>query len=95
MTKGNPKASWRGKGLFHSQFHTTVHHQKEWGQRLKQSRDLESGANAKAMEGCCLLACSCGFLILTSYRSQDHQLRDGPTHNGLGLPHQSLIKKIP
>ena len=36
-----------------------------------------------------------GLLSLLSYRTQDHQPRDGTTHSGLGLPHQSLIKKMP
>jgi hypothetical protein len=35
------------------------------------------------------------LLSLLSYRPQDHQPRGGPTHNGLGSPHQSLIKKMP
>ena len=34
-----------------------------------------------------------GLLNLLSYRTQDHQPRDGTTHNGWALPHQSLIKK--
>jgi hypothetical protein len=33
------------------------------------------------------------LLSLLSYRTQDHQLRDSTTHNGLVLPRQSLIKK--
>jgi hypothetical protein len=28
-----------------------------------------------------------GLLSLLSYRTQDHQARDGTTHNGLGPPH--------
>jgi hypothetical protein len=28
------------------------------GSNSKQGRNLEAGANAEAMEGCCLLACS-------------------------------------
>ena len=39
-------------------FHIAVHHQKKSGQELKQGRNLEAGADAEAMEGCCLLACS-------------------------------------
>jgi hypothetical protein len=35
-----------------------------------------------------------GLLNLLSYRTQDHQPRDGATHNGLGPPHQSPIKKM-
>jgi hypothetical protein len=33
-----------------------------------------------------------GLLSLLSYRTQDHQPRDGPTHNGLGPP--SLITNL-
>lgn len=36
-----------------------------------------------------------GLFSLFSYRTQDHQPRCGPTHNRLGLPPQSLIKKMP
>ena len=32
--------------------------------------------------------------LLSSYKTQDHQPRDGPTHNELVIPHQSLIKKL-
>jgi hypothetical protein len=34
------------------------------------------------------------LMVLLSYRSQDHQARDGSIHDALGPPHQSLIKKI-
>jgi hypothetical protein len=37
----------------------------------------EAGADAEAMEGCSLLACSACSLIY-----QDYQPRDGPTHKG-------------
>jgi hypothetical protein len=36
-----------------------------------------------------------GLRSLLFYTTQNHQLRDGPTHKGLGPPHQSLIKKMP
>ena len=52
------------------------------GQELKQDRNLEAGADAEAMEECIsllLMACS-------AYKTQDHQLRDGTTHNGQGFP---------
>ena len=52
-------------------------------------------ADAEAMEGCCLLACSSWLSQPACYRTHDHQSRGGPTHNGLGPPHQSLIKKMP
>jgi hypothetical protein len=42
----------------------------------------EAGADAEAMEGCYLLACSPSLLSLLSYRTQDYQPRDGTTHKG-------------
>ncbi|MGE9716793.1 hypothetical protein ACQP3F_34925, partial [Escherichia coli] len=53
------------------------------GQEQKQGRNLEAGAEAKAMEECCLLACLPGLLGLLSYRTEDYQLRNGTTHSGL------------
>jgi hypothetical protein len=41
------------------------------------------------VEGCCLLACSPWLAQPASYRTQDHQPRDGATHMGWVLP--SLI----
>jgi hypothetical protein len=75
-------------------FHIAVHHQRKSGLELKQGRNLEAGADAEAMEGCCFLACSLGLLLnLFSNRIQDHQPRDGPTHNGLS-PFTSINKKM-
>jgi hypothetical protein len=39
-------------------FLVAVDHQRKPAQELKQCRILEAGADAEAMEGCCLLACS-------------------------------------
>ena len=64
------EASWGGKGLFSLHFRT--------GTQAGQ----EAGADAEAMEGCSLLACLPGLLSLLSYRTQDYQPRDGPTHKG-------------
>lgn len=36
--------------------------------------------------GCCLLVVPHGLLSWLSYRTQDHQARDGTTHSGLGSP---------
>jgi len=74
------KANWGGKGVFISNFHITVHHQRKSGQEFKQGRNLEAGADAEAMRG------ATGLLGLLSYRTQDYQPRDGPTHNGWALP---------
>jgi hypothetical protein len=41
----------------------------------------EAGADAEAMEGWHLLACFHGLLSFLSYRTQEHQTRDGTTYN--------------
>ena len=51
------EASSGRKGLFNLHIHIAVHHQKKSGRELTQGRDLEAGADAEAMEGCCLLTC--------------------------------------
>ena len=43
---------------------------------------LEAGADAEAMEEYCLWLASPDLLSLLSYRTQDHQPRDGTTHHG-------------
>jgi hypothetical protein len=42
----------------------------------------KTGADAEAMEGYSLLACFPGLLSHVSYRTQNSQPRDGPTHRG-------------
>jgi hypothetical protein len=56
---------------------------------LKQGRNLEAGAVAEPIEECWLLS-SFTVLLLT----QDQPSRGGPTHNGLGHPNQSVMKKM-
>jgi hypothetical protein len=41
--------------LFSSYFHIVVHYLRKSGQNLKQGRNLEEGADAEAMEECCVL----------------------------------------
>jgi hypothetical protein len=41
----------------------------------------EAGADAEAIERCYLLACFPWLVRLLSYRTQDHQPRDGTTYN--------------
>jgi len=53
-----------------------VHHKGSWRQELMQ-RPRRDAAYWLA---------SPGLLSLLSYRTQDHQPRDGTTHNGLGPP---------
>lgn len=50
MKKHGEKQS--GKGLSCSQFQITLCHQMQWEQELKQSRNLEAGAETEAMEEC-------------------------------------------
>ena len=77
---GEEKVDFTDSSIWHH------HHPKQWGQGLKQGRNLEAGADAEAMEGCCLLSCSSGPPV-----------QGWHPHNGLLHPHpyQSLIKKIP
>lgn len=70
------------KDSFCSQFHITVYHQKQWGQKLMRGR-----ADAEAVEGAPHYLALHGLTSLRYRGSQDHQPRDGPTH-------QSLIKKM-
>ena len=51
------EASWGGKGLYGLYFYIAVHHERKSGQELTQGKNLEAGADAEAMEGCCLLDC--------------------------------------
>jgi hypothetical protein len=55
MTK--KKASWGGKGLFGLYFIIK-------GRNTKQAWNLKAGADAKATEGCCSLACFTRFAQL-------------------------------
>jgi hypothetical protein len=52
-------------------------------------------AHAEAMEGAAYWLAPHGWLSLLSYRTQDHQARDGTTYNEMVLPHSSLIEKMP
>ena len=54
-----------------------------------QGRNLEAGADAETMEGCCLLTCSASSLREPRTTSPE---MDPPTM-GWVLPHQSLINK--
>lgn len=71
--------------LFGLHFHGIVQHHRKSGQDLEQGRKLEADADTEAREEFCLLALH-GLFIFFSYESQDHQLREDPTHNKLGSP---------
>ena len=57
MKHHEQEANWGGKGLFSLHPHIAVYHQRKSGQELTQGKNLEAGADAEAIEGCCLLAC--------------------------------------
>ena len=46
-----------GNGSFCLHIYSAVHHYRKSGRELKQCRNLEAGADAEAIEGCCILAC--------------------------------------
>jgi hypothetical protein len=77
------KATSGGKALFSLCFHITVHHQRQSGQELIQSRNLEAGTDAEVMEECCLLVCSLWLAQPAFLQNSGHKLRDSTTHNGL------------
>jgi hypothetical protein len=69
------KATWRGKGLFCSQFHVKYYHQRKSKQELKQSSNMEAGANAEAMEDARGWPAPHDLLSLLSYKMWDHHPR--------------------
>ena len=79
------EASWGGKGLFSLHFHTAVHCQRKLGLELKQVRKQEL-IDAEAMEDVTYWLATPALLSLLSYRTQDYQPRDGPTHKGTFPP---------
>ena len=83
------KASWRGKGLFGLDFRVTVDHGRNSGQELKQGESWYRG-HGGVLFAYWSTICSACFLEEPRTTAQD-----GPTHNRLGPPHQSLIIKTP
>ena len=91
MKHHDQKASWGGKGLSDLHFLITDYHQRKSGQEVKQGRNLEVGADAEAMEGCCLLACLHGLFSLLIESTTTSPGMAPPTM-GWALSHQSLRK---
>jgi hypothetical protein len=71
---------WGGKGLFSLHFHIAVHHQRKSGLQLKQVRKQE--LMQRPWRDVTYWLASLGLLTLLSYRTQDHQSRDGTSHKG-------------
>jgi hypothetical protein len=57
MEHHDPKQLGKEGVLFLLYSHITVYYPRKSGQELKQVKNLEAGADAEAMEECCLLAC--------------------------------------
>jgi hypothetical protein len=55
-------------------------------EELKQGRKLEGGADAKAMEGCCLLTYSSWFAQPAFLWNPGPPAQDSTTHHGKGPP---------
>lgn len=66
--KSHSKATWRGKSLLHLKL-LSLSLKKIMAET--PGSNLETGANAEAMEEACLLVCPWGSLSLLSYRSQE------------------------
>jgi hypothetical protein len=56
------------------------------GQELTQGRNLEAGIHTEIMEDAAYWLAPHSILNLFSYRTQDHQPKDGTTHDGWGSP---------
>jgi len=72
------------KGFIHLTFPHCCSSPKEVG--TGTHTDQEARADAEAMEGDAYWLAAPALLGLLSYRTQNHQPRDGTTHNGLGPP---------
>jgi hypothetical protein len=70
--------------LFSFHFHIVVHHQRKSGLELKQVRKQE--LMQRPWREITYWLAFPGLLSLLSYRPQDDQPRDGPTHNGPSYP---------
>ena len=58
-----------------------------------QGKNLEAGVDAEIIDGATYWLAHNGLLGLLSYKIQDHQCRDGTTHNGL-CSSLSQVKKM-
>jgi hypothetical protein len=83
-----PKIKLGKKGLFSLYLQIIVHHWRKSRQELKQNWNMEAGADARLWKDAAYSLASSGLLSLLSYRTQDHQPRNGTTHHG---PSHQLI----
>ena len=76
------KATRGGKGLCCFQFHSTVYYLEKSGQELRAGT-WKQELMQRPWRGAAYWLVPHGMINLCSYRTQDHQPRDGPSHNGL------------
>lgn len=88
-----PKQNGEERVYFSLHFNITAHHQRKSWQELKQGRNLEVGADARAMEECCLLAHSIAY-IAWFFILQEDCLGMALATVSWASPHQSSFKKF-
>ena len=94
VTKRQNPSNLGRRGLIWITLQITHHHRRKSGKKkFKQSRNLEAGADARAVEGACPLACSlrfaqCAFLQNPEPSSPER----APPTVGWALLHQTLRK---
>lgn len=62
------------KVLFHLLILITVYHQNKRAQELKQSRNLETGADVEAVDRCCIQACLTLFCFFLDLRTTSPEI---------------------
>ena len=77
-------------------FHTIVHHWKKSGQELlNRAKNWRQELMQRPWRGAAYWLAPHGLVSLISYKIQDHQPRDGTTHNGLSSTTSITNKEIP
>jgi hypothetical protein len=80
MKHREPMANCRKRRFIWLTLLYCYHQRRKLGQELKQGRNLEAGADAESLEGAAYWLVLYKLFSLLSYRTEDHQPRDGNTH---------------
>jgi hypothetical protein len=85
------------EGLLSFYFHISLHHQRKSRQEFKQGRNLKQRVMQRPGRGTAYWLAHDGLLSLLCYRTQNHQSRDGTTHNRLdpSFPINHQLRKCP